>query len=714
MAMEWDPKKSGLDTSNLGIVEDPEETELDVSGEETEREFSYDIDDENLVPAFRVHPDGKEALKKIGLQVVGDYDEASDGQAQRIERIRQDWRLFTNMIPRKTDYPYPGAPNPHVPLMMVQTLRLHSRFMSELVPDWTNIFGVVPLDPQHKAIADIVRRHDNWQLRTQIRDFRRQLDVMVLRFIVVGDIVMHCYWDNSNRHESLREDSFVVPFEFTSTMPDYSDCPFIVQIIMMHTHELEAKVGEWEEVETILSGAPASWDDEPEQQLHEEAKSGQGIEPAETGSTPRKILWYEGWLLLPGQLKQRYMRVVVDYATSRVMAMSLLEEPVPADRMRYRSQLAELESYREAVDAHVTMTEEISAAAAERGEDPEPYVAELGESPAAPEWMVDPEDRDELPPPMETRPVHMYVHGVCVEPYAGSLGYSIGSVAAHFNMIANVGLAMFVDQAVRANVKSFLAGDGFRVPEKLQLRPGAINKIPGLGMMDPSKVIMPLDTGPANHQLMEIVDRSQEWAEDATSASEVLSGAPGKSGEAYRGLAARIEQATKMLAVPGGKLKAVLEEIVRNNAKLNRDHLPDYSSVAISEPGQIPEMLTVKREFYENEYLFEVTADMRFTSRAQRIAEADECVQLAGAVFQQFPSPQTFEMYKKAMVNAFLERGKKDMAAAVAALPLPPPKAPAGAPAPPGAGGPPDGVSRTPSPQPGSAGPQQPQQAAPR
>ena len=111
--------------------------------------------------------------------------------------------------------------------------------------------------------------------------------------------------------------------------------------------------------------------------------------------------------------------------------------------------------------------------------------------------------------------------------------------------------------------------------------------------------------------------------------------------------------------------------------------------------------LKVGRWMWEQNYHVEIQSDLRFTSRAQRIQEADEIVSLG-----KHPVLAGNMQYQIVAVRKALEaRGRKDMAQLVVPPAPPPMMGPPGAP-----GGPPSAAG--PGPSQGTAGPPQ-QQGGP-
>jgi hypothetical protein len=739
----YDPSKPAAAVNEDPVIDDEETIEVPLDDDEMEpkKKGRYNIDALNLVTEFKKLSDGEAVLKEISAKVIGDYDAAREACSDRIDRIKEDWRLFSNLLKTTKEYPYPGAPNPHVPITMIQTLRVMTKIQNELFRGWSgNLFGVRPINEDDKVTASILTKHGNWQIRNNMPDFKCQMERMCQRFVLVGDVNIHAYYDTElwvNRHDVMAEDMVYVSYTYTSTMPDYSDCPFIIKVIKLTTHELEAREGKWENLKSILAGEESSWDedDEHEHVLHQQAREDHGVDLPEDVKTepPHTLLWYEGWFLLPDQDRQMFCRCIVHYKTTKVLVMNLHEEDDWRDKQRHRYETAEYERYYATKQAYLMAQQTAGLQPMMPGlqgmQQPTPPEPPSWAE-ATPDEMTGIPDISEPEPPRRV-PIRLFTHIKCIEPYAGNIGFSMMSIATAFNRIANTAMAQFTDQASFGNLKAFLAAEDQRLPSQIMMKPGGIVKIPGVTTGKLKDAIVPIDFGPANPQLLEIIDRAQRWTEQATSAPGVIAGEPGKSGEPYRGLALRNEQATQMLSVPADKLRSGFEHVLINNAKLNAKFLPEKQIVLITDGGSGPERIEVTREMYERNYEVELTADSKFTTDAQRIAEADENVQMVMQLIQQFgPLPPLLQLVQKVVVEAFEARGKKELAGFVRSMDIlammqqsqqqqaaaqqqsqqqAQQKAAAKVPRPPGApgapgvakGGPPPGVSRAPAPPPG-------------
>ncbi len=656
-------------------VPEEEEVEVDEEKEEDEEEFpDYDPEEANLVPVFMKTKEGKEVLKDLSDLMIGNYEEAYEATSEYREKMASNWGLFTGKLKPK-DFPYKGCANTHVPMLIENITRNAFRAMSELFGDWETVWGARATGPEGEADAKIVTLHSNWQIREQIPDFKRQMHRGMLAFFCNGDATCHSYYDaerRQNRHEMLTPDEFVVPMAQTSVYPDYSDVPFMVKIMPMYRHQIQAQRDVWYGVSKVLKEEPPAFNEEPEQLLTKKMAEDQGAEPMESkDGTPYKLIWYEGWLELPNQDQDRFCRAIIDLKTRAILELLINEEPDWQDVERYDAQVRELEDYRMAMEAYhqALMAENMqiaeTAQVALEGKDlmgPEQKALVVGQleeaaavepppPPPAPAWMKDPEDIEEEPEPAKRVPVRMFTHFVCIEAMAGTLGLGFGNIQADLNRAANTLMNQTVDAATYANVWSMIVSDQLQFTEKVEFRPGAIIKVRGLSGPEIKDNIMELRPGPANPQLMTLTDKIVGWGQSSMTAPAVLSGEPGKSGETFRGINTRVEQANKQISVSTRKFADSLEHVAQANGALNRVYLSDQEMISVAQAsGQPVEQIAVSREMYQRNYRYSITADLRFSSKSQRVQEADELLEIIQKIPQlQQDIPFVYQVAKKCL-----------------------------------------------------------------
>jgi hypothetical protein len=672
-----DPEPGTVEELGIGDELEPEQEEL----------FVYDEDAENLVEAFEGHPDGIKALKDISAKVLEDFNECLDASEEYRERLANDLKLFSGDLPPK-DWPFEHAANAHVPIMIENITRLSSRMESELFGSYKNVFGVVPTGPDDEEAADILSLHGNWQIRSEIDDFNRHMARGILSFLITNEVVFHSFQDeetNVPRHESLTPDTFYVPFTLTSTRIDFSDVPFVIKVLHRYQHDLERMRGKWANVDETLDKNPPSWDDEPESKLAQSgADSAKYVIPADTKNAPYKLLQYEGWVDMPSQETQRFVQVILDTQTRNILSLRIQEEDDWRDIARYERQVEELAAYQASMQDYQAalqssyqmeeaarigvmsdptldpMSREQAMMSIGGGEPPPP--------PAPPTWL---EKGDVMEPSRIRRvPIRMFAHTVCIEQLEGSMGASYGRMQADFNRAANVALSQFTDSATLANAWGLVTTGEVEFERKFSFGPGKVNKVRGVSGTELKNNIMEMKPDPANPQLLQVVDKMYGYGQSSMQSPSVLSGEPGKSGETYRGISSRIEQATKQLGSITQRFSTAVKQVLINNAKLNSIFLDDEEMITLVD-YRIAQLRTIKvgRDLYKRNYSVEFHSDLRFASEAQRISEADELVMLPQSVPQlQNNIPFIYAALKKALEA----RNRHDMVALLGPQPEPP------------------------------------------
>lgn len=704
---------------------------------------AYDVMAPNLAEIFSDSGEGRQALKDIANDVIDEFDSDWEGQRKPREQVKRDNMLYAGELPDKT-FPFQGAANMHMPILLENIQRLEARIETEAFGNWRNVCSVPPMGDMNKDAAELVQIHSNWQLREQITDFSRQMVAGLVGFLISGDCVFSSYFDEElrmNRHVYLTMDEFVTPFTMVSRMPDLGDLPHYTQVLRYYRHQMQAMRGKWFGVDEILE-EDASWNDDLEKPIREGQAEVVGEEmPSDlAGDAPYTLLQYEGWMELPGQDRDRWCQVILDRKSRKILSLKVHEKADWQDRARFDQQQAEMTQYQaqmgmyqSAKDQHDAAMSQVTQGASMveqahgSGEMPPEHamgaVQHLHEMvppplpppPMPPAWLG---DAEAVKPPRMV-PIRMFRHGVCFEPMTGSTGLGLGKPLASYNRAANVALSQFTDQATLGNAKGLIVADTVDFERPFTWAPGKINKAKGVSGVELKNAIMPLDPGPANPQLLQLVQLMQSNGSAAAQAPDVLSGEPGKSGETYRGIATRIEQATKQLTVVGGRFAALVTGVLQNNAELNAVFLRDEELFEVTQDAnRTMGQLKVTRDLYQRGYKFEIAADMNFSGTAERVAEADQILQMTTAFP---PLMNDLAFFYQAVKGALSARRRRDLLPFLGpeAL-LPPPETPFGLPAPPMPGqmGPPQGGPQGPAPKgpeghPPNAGPEPPKQNNP-
>lgn len=701
-----------------GTVEENEDGTVTVTLQPPPEDMPEEV--YNLVPFFSGSEKGKKFLKKVADKVTKDFDSDWDSTEEWRKKRKTRWQLLVGDLPAK-EYPWEDAANVHLPVMMERVLRLSSRLYAEMFPDRDLIFTALPSSQLSQDRADILTLHDNWQIRKEIPDFFKHQRRALMDYIPNGDCVIWSYRDvaaGRNRHETLSSEEIVWPYVWKTTTVDMSDIPRKTRILHKYRHELKAgeRAGVYAATERLFEKEEdPGFRPDKEQLVRETVDKYEGREPAEDDEdAPYRLLEYHGWCTFPGDEAERPIVATVHEDTKTVLCLFVREQEDWKDRARHERQMGELMAYQASQAAYEQMQaqeqqvqlrlqmpdvppDEAQALMAELQKSPPP-------APDAPAWL---KDGMTEPAPVRRVPIEYGSHGVCIENLEGSLGLGIGLLLESFNMAANTAASQFTDSATLANVATMIMPDNVKMePGDTALRPGEIHRVRNISAADMQSAFKVIQFPPANPQLMEVIRLSMEAADGVSSAPDVLSGEPGKSNETYRGIATRVEQATKQLTVLAQNYLEMLTNVVKNNARLNAVFMDDDELKSVIDPRTLESKdIKVGRDLYAEDYQIAFTADTRFGGRAQKISEADELVAMVGALPPTIgPSIFPPSFIYEAVCRSLKARGCHDMIRYLGPRPPVPTGAPAGA-MPPGGpampGAPPPGPPGPPGPPPG-------------
>ena len=663
-------------------VEPPEEELVPVEDEEQEddadaaqKRVTYDLNAPNMVPQMMRTKAGQEAVRKIGTSVYDEVNDAWNASEKYRKNARDQWRMFAGDLPEKKA-PFKDCANMHVPQVLEDVSRLYMRMYVEVVGDGGDFFSVLPVGPDDKDVAELLTRHGNHQLRTELIDLPAQLERAALFFIIPGDVTSHSYYDahrRLNRHEILTPDDVIVPYMYTTTTPDYSDCPWVAKWLRLYRYELQRYRGNWHEVDTVLAKKPSFDEDEITHPMAEAQKKLDGDEPGPDQRAPHKFVHYEGWIELPDQPNEMYCKVIIEWQTKKVMSLTLHMEDDWKDRARFDKQSRELEAYRagmaafqQALTLPQPMADPMTGMAMPTTPPPEP--------PPPPSWADDPvslmDESFDVEPTRQV-PIHMFGHGKGIEPPAGPRGMGTGRVLTDLNLASNVMVNQFVDQGTVANSWGGLYAGGSTQAKDIKVQPGMFTCVPGIRPGELKDAFLEMRPSQANPQLFDMVRFTRELSSAAASAPGILSGESGKSGETYRGFQGRLEQATKQASFITGKYAKLVERIIVNNGRLNAKFLPE-DEIALVNNHKLgtSQEIRIGRRLYERDYRVYMKTDLRFASQAARIQEAD---QLFAMVTTPNPTiPPNPALVQAAFKEVFISRGKDELVPLLGP-PIPPP-----------------------------------------
>lgn len=671
----------------------------------------------NLIPALSGSEEGKKFAKELAEKVLDHFKEDWDSCDQWRRKRRDRWKLLVGALDPKS-YPFADCANVHIPVMLERVLRLVHRMFSEIFPDRDVVFTALPSNSLTQERADIVTLDSNWQIKKEIPDFYKQNRRAMMEFVTNGDCIFHSSRDipaKRNRHEALSCEEVVFPYFWRTSLPDMADVPRKTRVLRKYKHELLdlEKGGIYSGIEEMLEKEKEpGFEEGPDLTVRPVVDKYEGKEaPIKSKAAPWTLYEYHGWCKLPGQERERPIVATVSPRTKLVVGLYLREQEDWKDRARHNKQAEELQQF-QAAQQMQQQAQAMEAQVMERLQQPDVPPEEPGliqqhlqatapPPPMPPKWLK-PEMQE--PEPVRLVPIEYFSHGTCIENLEGSLGFGIGLLLEEFNKAADTAASQFTDSATLANVMTLIMPDNVTMePGDTRLSPGEIHRVRGVSADQVQNAFKVLQFPPANPQLMDIIKLMLESADGVSSAPDVLSGEAGKANETYRGIATRVEQATKQLTVLAQNYLEVLTQVLKNNSRLNAVFMDDDEIKSVIDPRTLEsQQIQVDRSLYLEDYEICFTADTRFGGREQKIAEADQLIGMFMSMPPEFSStvfPPSF-IYE-AVVRGLKARGMHDMIrylgprppspqdmAAMGMQPPPPPGMP-----PPGAGpgGPPHG-----------------------
>jgi hypothetical protein len=264
------------------------------------------------------------------------------------------------------------------------------------------------------------------------------------------------------------------------------------------------------------------------------------------------------------------------------------------------------------------------------------------------------EEGNPMPPEkVKAQPINMFSHQVCIENPDGSLGIGIGSLLQGANDSVDTMLNQYIDSATVDNAPATFVKDDVLPPGTTNISPGQVIRVSKYLPDGLDKAVFRLQGKGANDQLLKGIEMLLGGADGVSSAPDAMSGER-EGPETYRGFAGRIEQATKQLTIVAQNHIELLSQLIRNNARLNYQFMDEAELYQVLDPRTNKvQRITVKREMYEETFDVTFIADVRFASKAQKIAEWDDVL---GMLTKGIP-PQLAPMILKPQIFAEVVRG---------------------------------------------------------
>jgi chaperonin GroES len=279
----------------------------------------------------------EELLQTIGNAVVEDYKRDLGSRAELDKRLKTWYRLFSGLTDPK-NHPWQDSSNVTLPVLSIACHQSHSRSYEALLPP-KEIAKCLSTDGTAVNVAARRQRFLNWQLTKQMKEWKRDQDVMLLLLPIYGGGVKKTYYDHTLKRpvsRTLRQDEFVAPYG----VKNLDDAPRKTHIIEMSVNDIKikGKFGGWINTDDINVESSRSVLDKPAEEYRESSDKVTGISPStDTKDNPRIVLeQHRLWDLDDDGIEEPYC-ITVDKDTGKVFSIQSLEyiDPTTNERKPY-------------------------------------------------------------------------------------------------------------------------------------------------------------------------------------------------------------------------------------------------------------------------------------------------------------------------------------------------------------------------------------------
>jgi chaperonin GroES len=180
----------------------------------------------------------KAQLKKIGQQVVEDFNSDIGSRANWEKRQTNFIRLFTGYREDKT-WPWNKSANISIPLLSSAAMQFHARAFEALVPA-KGVVKVINTDGKALDQSKRVEKHMNYQLSLEIPDWQASMDECLLMLPLAGTAYKKTYYDvDSKQVESriMTTTEIVTPY----LCKKFKDCPRITHTVYLSPGQIKAR-----------------------------------------------------------------------------------------------------------------------------------------------------------------------------------------------------------------------------------------------------------------------------------------------------------------------------------------------------------------------------------------------------------------------------------------------------------------------------------------
>jgi hypothetical protein len=630
-----------------------------------------------------------EEQKKMAEEAVERYQRDWDsGKKFRERRVRQV-ELFAGVLPEKP----PGhekVAQIHLSIIAQSVIILHATIHGQLFPPSDYIYGAKALTPMADERVRRMGLHMNWQVTTKIVEYLPSNDKGMVQWLVYGNMFDCWYYDPIEErpcYEIIHTDDLVMPYTARGVRYDLADIPRVTRKLHKYQHEIEQLADKQfyantdqlfadDEVGDMVPADKPSDADAPMQRAEDRI---QGLDrPPEDPHAPRLIVDQHCWLKLPGDKRQRPVIVTVDAEKKVLLRLVLREDEDPRDRARFnREQDANQARFAAQQAQHVADTQAwMSTASSVAMDDGSVQLLQpVGEPPQAPEPPA-------APRPVKIVPVNWFTKYPCIPNPEGPYDFGVGYLLEGDNIAADTLMSQYVSALTLALFPTFLYSKQAKMARgEFRLRMGEGVEVP-LPPDSLQKAFFQFQFPPPPAAVPSLIQSREQAGRDLVGASSILTGDDDTSNQTATEVQIKNASARTNLAEMGNRFNKARQNSMRNLARINAKTLDPIEYFAVTMPGSQnvpPEMLSVARSDYLEDFQVTFNTDPRLASQPQRVQEA---AALMGQLLQIPPgsvNPAAHQAaIKMALVGYLRALGRDDMANLVENSPdMPPPGPPA-------------------------------------
>lgn len=159
----------------------------------------------------------EQTLKRVANDALDAFKEDDESRQDWVE-MHARWKRQFYQQDRPEKGPWEGSSSESMPLLTEACVQFHARAYKAMFPN-RNIIRAIPAVAGAKeeimARADRVGNHMSWQLMVQDRDYKRNMDRLLLGLPLHGSVVRKIYYNDllgRNVVENVRAEDFVVPY----------------------------------------------------------------------------------------------------------------------------------------------------------------------------------------------------------------------------------------------------------------------------------------------------------------------------------------------------------------------------------------------------------------------------------------------------------------------------------------------------------------------